>query len=339
VTLGRALLIGVVLGWAFAAGAASAAADEVKLRNGDLLHGVLNRGNSDGLQFKHRIGQTWKLPWKDVLALSSDGPITLRMKDGTIYKGRVQFAESDRKLTILPAKHGPIRDIDIGDIAALGEPPSPWSGTLSAGLTYQDGNTREATGIVRFSAQRKGEHDLLEARGAYTYSESIGEVTARNGSARIQYNYKVVKDGYIYVGGNFEYDRFKFLNLRSRFGGGLGYALFDRDWIEWRVEAGIDYTNEDLRNTSDERFTSGRVATTVRWKIASWARFVERVSWNPSFEWIRDFTLRSETTLSLDMAWGFALGLSITVDYDEIPPPSALHRTDAKYVALLTFTF
>ena len=194
---------------------------------------------------------------------------------------------------------------------------------------------------MRFNAQRKSAGDLFETRAAYSYAEDdSGDLNARNGDARIQYNYDLGDWLYVYVGSSLEYDRFKFLNLRSRGGGGFGVSVLEESWIEWRLEAGLTYVNEDLRDTSDERFTAGRLATTF-WSdaVPDRVRFRQTLEFVPSLEDGDDFTFRSVSACSFDLWGGLGLGVSVVLEYDETPPPGAKHRTDTRYQAAVTWTF
>jgi len=108
---------------------------------------------------------------------------------------------------------------------------------------------------------------------------------------------------------------------------------------KWRVEAGIEYTNEDLRGAKDERYAAARFATIFRWDPVEWFRFREFAEYFPNLEKGSDFTFRSETTASVSLWGGFGLGLSIIVSYDETPAPATRHRADTTYTATLNYTF
>ncbi|MHC5021281.1 MAG: DUF481 domain-containing protein, partial [Planctomycetota bacterium] len=152
-------------------------------------------------------------------------------------------------------------------------------------------------------------------------------------------NYIVWDPTYLYVRGSATYDRFANLNLRTRAGGGLGVQILDEPVYKWRIEAGVEYTNEDLRGAKDERFAAARIATTFQWDPVKWFRFKEFAEYFPNLEKGSDFTFHSETTLSIDLWGGFGLGIAVIVDYDETPAPLTKHRTDTTYTGTLTYKF
>ena len=120
---------------------------------------------------------------------------------------------------------------------------------------------------------------------------------------------------------SFDYDRFANLNLRTRGGGGAGVQVLQEPKYKWRIEAGVEYTNEDLRGAPDERYAAARIATIFQWDPAKWFRFREFAEYFPNLEKGSDFTFRSESMLSVDLWGGFGLGISVIVAYDETPAP------------------
>ncbi|MHC5021130.1 MAG: DUF481 domain-containing protein, partial [Planctomycetota bacterium] len=199
--------------------------DVVTLTNGDALRGTITKADAKKLTFKQALGDELVLSWSNIASLLStgSGAKTVRLKDGSMLKGVIHPGPAAGQLSLDGGAAGKVPQIDIADIDGFGEPPSAqWDGTIAIGVTVQDGNTREKTGFGSLDAMRKSRTDRIEAHAHYKYSETRGLVTARNGNARLQYNYIVWDPTYLYVRGSATYDRFANLNLRTRAGGGLG---------------------------------------------------------------------------------------------------------------------
>lgn len=318
--------------------AGMAAADELTLTNGDRLRGAITAADAERLTFTHALGTALVFPWAQVRTLGSDGEQIVRLKDGTLLRGTLRPLAEGEGFGLTTTALGDLPLVRLPDLAGFGPPPTAaWSGALSLGLAVQDGNTRARTGSVLFAAQRKSEWDLIEARAGYHYGDTRGFLTTRNGHVALQYNLDVLAPGYAYARGAAEYDRFQFLNLRTRGGVGLGVAWIDRDWLSFRTEGGVEYVNEDLRGQPDRDFPAARAAVIASWTVVAGVRLREFAELVPNLERGRDFVFRSETALDLALGRGFALGLAVIVLYDEIPPLAARHRTDT--IATLTLTY
>ena len=328
-----------------AAFAGAAGADEVTLRNGDVLHGTIGRADRGKLAFTHASGLAMELPLDAIRALASDGPLVVRFAGGSRLLGRIGPGPHEGALRVQAAEPGAmlLAEIDFTRLDGLGEPiPAPvaaWSGTAAVGATVFDGNTRAQTFFGRFQGQRRSLVDLMEATAGYNYAETRGVPTTRSGASRMQYNHVLLAPSYLYVGAGLEYDRFRALNLRAPGGAGLGVEWLDRPEVSLRTEGGIEYVNEDLRNTPDRRFPAARAACTFECRPAAGVKLREFAELVPNLEKGSDFVFRSETTLDLDLWKGFGLGLALIVDYDEQPPPTARHRADTQYKATFTYTF
>ncbi len=315
--------------------------DLVRLRNGNTLDGTVKSADAKALTFTHALGGDLIVPWPNIASLETRGLQIVRLKNGDIYHGVLERAGGVGDLSMVMPNGGRIDRIDIGDIDGFGPPPPivDWEGSVAIGTSVESGNSDESSFNASIYAQRKSVFDLIEAAANYGYGEAGGEVDTRNGAARVQYNYRVWDPGYVYVRANLEYDRFAFLNMRSRGGGGAGVHVLEEVVYDWRVEVGVEYVNEDNRDSPDIRYTAIRFGTIFRWQPVKWFRFRQYLEYLPDVNDWSDFNARSESNLNIDAGGGFGFALSVIVDYDETPPAGAKHRADTTYNATLTYTF
>lgn len=337
--------IGLVAALLGPAAARDARADEVRLGNGDVLHGEVLSGDEKGVKFKHAHGEL-TIPYTDIAAIQTDKDVELKLLDGTRLKGKLAPGPKPQSTSVETASAGPVA-AEFDKIAALNEPPDEavWTGRIALGLTIQDGNTDSKTFFTSFDGERLTKQDRIEAHAYYTYASTKDQATredvlsARKGFARLQYSYYIFRPLYIYAGGAFEYDYFQDLKLRSRGGGGLGYAFSETKDLLVRLEAGLEYVNEDFRRAEDKDFLALRAAFQGEWQVTPWLRLGEYFEILPSLDRFRDFFCRSTSSANFALWKGFGLAGIVIWEHDEIPASPDLGRNDTTYIVTLTYVF
>ncbi|MFC1706949.1 YdiY family protein [Planctomycetota bacterium] len=319
----------------------STRADEVRLETGDVIHGEVVTADDKTLRMKHVFGSELSLPWDKITAIETEKPVELKLYDGTRLQGRLRHDAVERSLVCESEAAGRIEAIEVDRVVAINEPPEEalWTGRIQFGLTQQTGNTKSESVVGSFEGERRTSSDRIETRASYTFTKTEGELSAKRGYTRIQYSYYVHTPLYIYVGGAMEYDKFKDLRLRSRSGGGLGYALFETRTLVVRVEGGIEYANEDYFDpTGDNDFASARGALNSDWRITSWLRLSESAEIFPDLERSSDYVVRSITSANMSLLRGFGLAVNLVWEHDHRPAPGA-RRDDLIHILTLTYSF
>ncbi len=322
------------------AAARAAAADEVRLENGDVIQGTIQGADEKTLRIQHAYGTVVAVPLEKVTSIRTDAATVVRLLDGSQIRGRIVPGPEPGTFAIETESAGRVDRVHRASVAGIGEPPPPvvWSGQVSLGVTITDGNTQSKAIVGSFNGARRSKDDILEAQAFYTYAETFGKVSTRRSFARMQYSYFVWSPLYLYVGGALEYDRLRDLNLRARGGGGVGYAWVDRPDLSLRTDAGVEYVNEDLRRAEDRNFAALRGALTFDWKPLDWLRFREHLEVFPDVEDFRTFVSHSETSLAFALWKGFGISLVAIWDHVQRPAPGR-ERNDAQYALTLTYAF
>jgi putative salt-induced outer membrane protein YdiY len=314
--------------------------DEIRLENGDVLHGKVTGADDKNIHLKHAFGDEFKVPLEKVFSVRTDEAVPVRLKDGSLIRGRLGPGPESHTASVTLDDGNKVEKLDFKFLAGIGEPPpeAVWSGKIALGMTIQDGNTQSKTFFASFDGERRSKVDLIEGHAYYAYGETLGQVSTRKSFARLQYNYFVLHPLYLYAGAALEYDRFRDLSLRSRGGLGLGYAWVDDETMLLRTEAGAEYVNENFRVAEDRSFVALRGALNFRWNITSWLTFSEFLEIYPDVEDFERFVLHSETSATLALWKGF--GLAGVVIWDHVHrPPSGREKNDEQYVITLTYAF
>ena len=106
----------------------------------------------------------------------------------------------------------------------------------------------------------------------------------------------------------------------------------------WRVEAGLQYVNEEHFVSPDNDFTAARLATTFEWQIVESLRFREFIEVYPSLEDFKNLTMHSESSITANLWKGFGFQFSIIWDYVNQPAPGR-RPSDVQYVLTLVYAF
>jgi putative salt-induced outer membrane protein YdiY len=324
-------------------GGSAARADQVKLDNGDLIHGDVLGADAENLRFKAALGETeMTIPLKDVVSIETDKVVRVKMLDDSVLYGKLSPGPQPKTATIAydPTK-GPAGTgvISLDRIAFVNDSDWVLNGRIALGLTVQDGNTRSKTLFGSVDGELLSKQFRIELHAYYAYGVSEDIVSTKKGFARSQFSYYFYRPFYFYVGGAFEYDHLLSLDMRSRGGGGGGWAIVERKDLVARLEAGVEYVNEDWHPpTPDDHFAALRLAGHFEWQALSVLRLAEDVELLPNTEHFRDFTMRSNSSATLALWKGFGLAGIVIWQHQELPPDHLL-RDDTTYILTLTYVF
>jgi putative salt-induced outer membrane protein YdiY len=262
--------------------ATSARADQILLKNGDRLTGTVVDSDAKVLTLKTDYAGDIKIQWASITSITSAQNLHLALKDGQTIVGTV--ATKDDSLVVSTKSTGEIT-APKADVTAIRNDAEEaiyekevlhpglldlWSGVLDTGLSLTTGDSKTLTYNFSGKAARVSQRDKISVYTTAVYARNnttgVAQVTAHNiiGGVRGDLN---VSDRFFAFGlGDFEYDQFQQLNLRSVFGGGGGYHLIRHKNTTLDVNAGGDYEREDfftLTRSSGEALVGENFATKI----------------------------------------------------------------------------
>ncbi|GIW73007.1 MAG: hypothetical protein KatS3mg102_2549 [Planctomycetota bacterium] len=319
-----------------------ARADEVWLRNGDRLTGKIE-GMSDGkLVLAAPWGEKVTIRWEEVATLSTEAALPVVLADGTVLNGRVA-KEGVGLVRIAPADVLDAPRIRLGRVTAINPPPAKpvrYSGSVRLGATITSGNTRQtnASGSAEFTARAKRLRLNLAGASNYAKDRAEDELIARNTSASTKLDF-FLNDAFLFTQASFLNDRFRDLDLRATFGGGVGYQWVESADLELFTEAGISYVSDDRRDGEDTRSVSGRLAWEVKWKIVpEQVAFFHRAELFVGLEELDDWFVNTNTGLRFTVWQGFFASTEVEFRYDN-EPSAGFEREDVSYILGLGYSF
>ena len=305
--------------------AAPATADEVLLKNGDRITGEITVLKGGELHVKVPYsGETVKVKWDSIQAVSSDKPLTLRMTDGSEIKGTLEITE-DGFMRIVSEATDPVVVRDLGSVQEINVPSITYRGNVSAGAGYTTGNTETVSANLDGLFVARSKRQRLTLRADWNYAEDKGEESAKNASGSIKYDFFPLEKFYTYVNSSLEYDRFQDLNLRSTVGAGLGYQFFETSRTDLSGELGVSYVNEDFRPTPedpdpDRGYAAGRWSVNLDYKVIpgkiNLFHFHEGYF---GFEDLSNLVIRSRQGVRFALLKGFFTSFQVNVDFNNAP--------------------
>ncbi len=242
----------------------SAAADEIRMRNGDRLTGEIVRMEKELLTFRTAYaGEKLVIPWDEVDCIISDRSLPAGFKGSEFLVGKISCPESGQVQVESPL-FGKSIPTPLNQLLSVN--PSTYSGVFNLGGTLNRGNTdtRALNVATRFQVRTRKHRFTVD--GKYNYGEANRVVIARNSSASLKYDFFARDKIYSYAQSLTEQDEFANLNLRNTEGLGMGYQFFDSRQISLFAEAGVSFFNEDVMVGDDKRNAAGRWAVGLDWE-------------------------------------------------------------------------
>lgn len=226
-------------------------------------------------------------------------------------------------------------------------PPSypQWSGALTLGATWTDGNTENETFGGTFNAQRRAENDRWTFDLFANYGKSTDRATgdedetSNNTGGGIKYDYFLSKKLYLLGNGSAKVDHVADLDLRFILGAGAGYQWKESEKLKWGTEAGLSYVDEDFEDdTADEDFAALRLASNLVWQLSKSAAFEQVAEVLPSLEDSEDLIAKLDNRLKLNITGKWIAQIQYVLDYDDSTPPG-VEEADHRVVLGLGWNF
>ncbi|MDQ6760094.1 MAG: DUF481 domain-containing protein [Acidobacteriota bacterium] len=240
------------------AGSGLLLADQITLKNGDVITGTIIKKDGGKLTMKSEFLGEVTMPWEAITALRSDAPVTVVLPGGHDVSGKVTTQGNQIQIdgggvpqTASLAEVSGIRDTaEQRKYERLVAPGwlDLWAGSFDLGFALARGNARTRILTTAFSAARVTRKDKTTVRFAQIDSSATlnGRNSATANAARggIAYEHKLKPRLFLTAFNDYEYDQFQNLDLRFVAGGGLGFHLLKRERASLDVSGGGDYSRE-----------------------------------------------------------------------------------------------
>ncbi|MBL8897731.1 MAG: DUF481 domain-containing protein [Planctomycetes bacterium] len=332
--------------------------DEVFLKNGDKVTGKILDLVGGKLTVETPYAGKVVIDWKEVASFNAPGGLDFELKDGEMLKSTA-VRSADGSIKVEPSALA-AEQLALESIVEINPKPIVWTGNIAAGMQFKRGNVEEDSSVVTGIAQRTTDIDRITARGRYNSTrvkdQDTGDwaTTDNYVGVLLQYDYFVAKDWFLYVNGQGERDRAKFLDRRWTAGVGAGWQFLDESTWKGSVETGVNFISEKYKLyqnhpvppgstpptiRSDDDFMAARVALTLDGKILDNLRYLQFTQYFPSLEDKDKFLVNSQHTLQLSVTGNLFVQGGVIFDYDSQPGSTTADKLDVKYLVQVGWSF
>lgn len=333
--------------------APGALADEVVLKNGDRLTGEVIRFDGKSLILKSEFAGEVTIQWAGVQQITSDQSLHVQSKSGQAAVGTI--TTSDGKLNIA-TKTGGMVAVPREDVALIRNDAEQstyeqslnpgfrenWDAGATVSFALTRGNSQSKNLALAFNADRKTLHDKLSlyTNSVYATNDAPGAVPSTTANAQqggLRYDHDITPRVFAFVGTDFQADSLQTLDLRSVFGGGLGFHVIKRDTTTLDLLAGMNYTHEKYV-TFTRNFAAATLGDEFMHKLSGSTVLTQSLYFYPDFnnagEYRTTFNFGTLTKLSKWLGWQNAFG-----DIYVSNPPLGKKKNDILFTTGLNISF
>ena len=310
--------------------AASARADSVVMRNGDLLSGTVQHMSSGSLTIQSPYAGAVSVPWGEVATIATDKPVTLILKEQQA-ESRGRLAISDPGSFLLRPKDEslPAQKIELSRVLFLNPTPAE-SGSgveyrrhLNLSGSRTQGNSEGSSGAFEGEIEARAKTYRYAVRGTANQARIGGETVTSNWLLSAHHDRFVLDQKHFrYVRASAQRDRFRDVRLRAALGGGYGWQLLDSELTELTLRGGLDVVSVDHYASERDRYPA--LGWGIQFSHWLWQHRL-KLFFNQDGYWglakSAEVTVRTRGGLRVPIAQGLVATAQLEVDWDRHPAP------------------
>ncbi len=202
-----------------------------------------------------------------------------------------------------------------------------WSARANIGFSLQEGNTKEATMNASAELARRTPATQVVLDYLGNYSMINGIESANNHRANFAYDVRLNRNWFVRPV-QLEYYRDPLANISHRVTGGVGvgYYIFDRDALEWKIAAGPGYQYTRFLTVSSGQADSASTPAAIfqsnfKADITSRLTFYQNFTATLASEQAGLYSHHAVTSLEFEIKKSLDLNVSFVWDYLRNPQP------------------
>lgn len=242
-----------------------ALADQVTLKNGDRLSGMIVKSDGKVLSLHTDYADDLTIKWDAVQGIESSTPLHVELPDGKTAVGTVRTFDGQLQIaTSSGTVEAPVSGVksvrNETEEVAYEKTVHPgllqgWKTGVNVGFALTRGNSQTKNLSLAFLGTRQTMKDKLGlyANSVYVANDAPGAVpstTANTAGGGLRYDHDISKRLFGFVAADFFSDALQGLNLRSVFGSGLGFHAIKNEQTTLDFLGGVDYTHESYTTLS-----------------------------------------------------------------------------------------
>jgi putative salt-induced outer membrane protein len=245
--------------------AVPALADQVSLKNGDRLTGTIVQSDGKTLVLHTEYAGDVTVKWDSVKGIESSESLRVELPNGKTVVGPVSTSDETVKVATSTGEvAAPLANVKgLSQQAGYEKMETAsilqnWKGGVNAGFSLTGGNSETTNLAIGFLAARQSLKAKLGMYANIVYATTtttlvtinpftntkISSTTANTEAGGLRYDHDLNPKTFAFVSADFFADALQGLNLRSVFGGGLGYHAIKNDNTTLDFLGGLNYTRE-----------------------------------------------------------------------------------------------
>jgi putative salt-induced outer membrane protein YdiY len=314
--------------------------DVVALKGGDRLTGTIVSLADGKLRMKTDSMGDVTIDMAKVMTFSTDEPIVLVFKDGTVVHQKVAAAQDGMVAVQAGGLIAP-QNLALADLTGANPPEKPkakWTGHLTFSATKTTGNSRSTSAGGDTSLERRGEDDRILVNAYYLFAQSkdnstgVESTTADKWFVEVAYNYFVSKKLFVLADVNYMKNRIANLDGRAIGTLGMGYQWVESKPMNFNTNLSLGGMHESY--THPDRNT-GTVVGQVSWHfdraLTDSLTFLHDFRINPDLEKFSNYKLETSAELRAAVYKAIFASFKVLIDYDS-NPAAGQQRTDTAYI-------
>jgi hypothetical protein len=300
--------------------AASAHADKVRLKNGDVVTGEIVETSEAGVVLEHAV-----LGKVTIAADQIDAQV-----------------DGDAALPAPPAPPPPVRPGLFGTGLLHG-----WNKQIQLGFTGSSGNSESQDLLAGVRGNYADDTKRWQFDSGYYRATNEGDETKNQAFAMLLRDFLFPGERYFAWGsGRYDYDSFQDWDHRLGLSAGAGYSFVDRERFDFRGRAGFGTTKTFGADGNDKWVPEAVVGFEAEWLPAERQKVFAYSTFYPSLSDGGEFRSLSGVDWSLAISDGLGLSLNLGVqnEYESdvpevLPPQEKIKKNDLLYRAALLYDF
>ena len=295
-------------------------ADWIQLKSGEWLRGHLYYIQQRKVEFGSDELDEISLDLKDVRQVYPANPLFAKFHGREQVYGKVVI--SNEVVQVFGAEPVSLPRDQLTGITPGGKREIDfWSGNLNIGLSLQSGNSRQTILTTSAELVRRTPATMAQLNYLANYAEAEGIQNANN--QRVNGIYDIRLDQHWFLRpADLEYYRDQLANIAGKgtFGVGLGYYIFDREGLEWRVSGGPGYQYTKFETVepgqADVSSTPAAVLqTSFKADLTRRLKFIETIGVTLTSEEAGLYSHHAVSTLEFEIKRHLDLNVSFVWDY------------------------
>ncbi len=218
-----------------------------------------------------------------------------------------------------------------------GNAPRIPTGTISAGLTLNSGNSDAKTADVGLESEyNTGAHEWRLAAST-AYGEKNSEKSVDNSKAKLNYHRLLNSHAFWFGEGSYSRDSIADVSYRYVLSTGPGYYFIKGESLSLSGEFGPGYLWEEVGGVADDMLTL-RVAERLEWQFSEEAKLWQSCEYLPTMDDFGDYLVNTEIGAEAPLAGRLSLRLLAKHTHDSTPAEGR-EKNDLSIIAGVGFGF